>query len=187
MPQAMPAGLSAFNEIIDDLNALVKSEACEFEFRRTLKELEARAEDLKLVSFAYGCSALASVATARGDVAAMHKFHKISLQHGPADVALLFNYAISLGKVGLKEEAFRYDLEAVQADPLNKDILNHITLIAFDLGRESEYREFSKRFEELTGTQHMTWPLFLAEMDEISEVTSACAAATARTMTSLDA
>jgi hypothetical protein len=186
MSQPLPADHLIFNNIILELNEIVKSGVSEFERHRKLKELETTAQDLVEMSRGYGCSALGSISAARGDVADLRKFHKISIQHS-ADPALKHNFAISLGKVKLFSEAYEYDRAALQEEPLNVDILGHITLLAFELGIEKEYLEYSRRFQDLTKKEHYTWPLYLAETEEISQVTAACAAATARTMAWLDA
>lgn len=186
MPQPKPVDLDAFNSLIHELNAFVKADMDELQRLRKLREFETRANELKGMNVAFGLSALGSIAAARRDIASMHKFHKVSIQHN-SRFELKRNYAVSMAKAALPLEAMSYAHKLLEIEPNDPTILHLLASIHFNLGDEQQFVHYAETYQKTTGDRHGLWNTYLEELAEMDELSSFCAASVARDLVELEA
>lgn len=185
MPQPASAHVLAFNTIIAELNTLVKSDASEFEKRRTLSALEIQADTLKDLSLALWFSAQGSIAAARRDIKKMHHNHKVSMQHGN-DIMLAKNYAVSMRVCGMLREAFDYAAAIFASHPEDPSLADFLARVAYDMREEKRFVAFAEMYAAMTGKQHEHWPAYQDERAEVARLSNMCFAATVAGCSQLD-
>lgn len=185
MPQPASALVVSFNNIIAELNALVKSDKSEFEKRLFLSALEVQAEVLKGLSLALWFSAQGSIAAARRDIKKMHHNHKVSMQHGN-DIMLAKNYAVSMRVCGMLQDAFDYAEEIFRNHPEDASLADFLARVAYDMRDEKRFVTYAKIFAAMTGKAHEHWPAYQAELDEVAALSNMCYAATLASCNHID-
>lgn len=187
MPQPMRAEDKLCDQLILDLNDIVSSGLSEHVRWQRLRDLETEAIALERMHRAFGYCVRGSIAAARCDVVSMHRFHLGSIELIPGHMPLHRNYIISMGAVGLHEEALSYALEAYKSFIGDPEIVDVIADEYFALGVEVEYVRFAELFKEMTKNEHRLWHLYTSEMEELRDLSAVCAVKTSSTIARMDA
>ena len=101
MPQ--PSLETKFNSLIDRLNSLQEEDRASLEFE--IRRLRREAEKLKSADPAQAFAILGIIACFEGNVEDVRGYHKNALRYSGEAPVHLANYATSLGKCKLPEEA----------------------------------------------------------------------------------
>ncbi|TIH20050.1 hypothetical protein D0S45_01545 [Marinifilum sp. JC120] len=174
MSTPLPAGEIIFNEIIGSLNDLVDDiEIDEISRARQVRDLTEKAIGLKRIDIAMGLSALGSIACVQNDIKAMHRYHKMSLQH-KTDSLLLFNYAASMAVCGDSEDALSYAKVACDLEPSNLTMLGFIIELAAETGETKTFLRYAAAWEKLKEEPHELYTKYLAEVQELNELSDFC-------------
>ncbi|NDV27274.1 hypothetical protein [Desulfovibrio sp. JC010] len=170
----IPAAEVIFNEIIGSLNDLMNNnEIDEISRARLLRSLIDKAADLKRIDIAKGLSAMGSIASVQNDIKAMHRYHKMSLQH-KTDSLLLFNYATSMAVCGDSEDALSYAKVACDLEPSNPEMLDFIIGLACEVGETKTFLRYASEWEKLKEKPHELYTKYLAAVNEINELSDFC-------------
>ena len=150
----MTAPRTKFNELIKQLNDMRQSgKIDEFTLRLVYKE----AEKLKETDLAEGFSIMGVIECLRGNTAEMHRLHKLSLDYS-SEALFYINYAMSLHKSGLVEDAHQMIVQAYGANPTDLDLLQCAIEGAVELERTEEAAVYMKSWEKLTGEEFRVFP-----------------------------
>jgi len=175
IPTPEKVEIRLFNEIIDELNnILAMGRADEFSRIRNLSKLEDRAMALDQYSMSLSFSALGSIAAARGSLSKMHEYHKRSIQYGKPSSIVVLNYAVSLQKVGLLQDAFALAESVHHANPSDRNAINFLVDTAWELGDESFFLLYADLWKKLTGEAHPLYAGYNAEVAEAKRLSKIC-------------
>jgi tetratricopeptide (TPR) repeat protein len=154
MPQ--PSVDTQFNSLIDRLNSLQEDDQPSLEFE--IKKLRREAEKLKSADPAQAFAILGIIACFEGNVPDMHRYHKNALRYSGATSLHLANYATSLNKCKLPEEALEYAKKAYENSQsdlgMRKAALGMVIELAYLLGKFEEYLSYNERWVKLTKEKH---------------------------------
>lgn len=178
--QPLPAHISMFNDIIDELNVVVHSKTDELSLARKLRDIQKKATDLQNLNVPVGLSALGSVAAARGQWDLMHKYHKRSLQFVQEDV-LILNYAVSMSYAGQFLDAINLIMTIYDSIKGDEKVLGSLVQWAFAAKDEKRFVQFSQAYRNVTGREHNLFIEYLEELDEIEKLTDVCTTLSAET------
>ncbi len=154
MPQ--PSLQTKFNSLIDRLNSLEEDdqEGLEFEIKRLKRE----AENLKSADPAQAFGILGIIACFEENVEDVRGYHKNALRYSGEAPIHLANYATSLIKCKLPEEALEYAKKAYEKSEsdlgMKKTALAMLIELAFLLGKSEEFLSYNDRWTQLTGEKH---------------------------------
>ena len=174
MPIPAEANLAIFNEIIDALNVLTRERALDpFTKARKIRELEARAQELKDIDLALGFSAQGSIECMKGNIPEMHKSHKISLQYN-MNPTLLKNYATSLLKSGDLFAAMSYAKVASDVTPGDPAIIDFMVRTAYRAEETDIFLQYAAKWEALQKEAHPQYREYVESLRELDEVSDLC-------------
>ena len=174
MPIPAEANLAIFNEIIDALNVLTRERALDpFTKARKIRELEARAQELKDIDLALGFSAQGSIECIKGNIPEMHKNHKISLQYS-MNPALLINYATSLLNSGDLFAALSYGKVASDVVPDDLQAIDFMIHTAYHAEKTDIFLQYSTKWEALQKEAHPQYQEYVESLRELAEVSDLC-------------
>lgn len=154
MPQALFE--TKFNSLIARLNELQDHDQAGLEFE--IRKLKREAEKLKSADPAEAFAILGIIACFEGNIPEMHRCHKNALRHSGDHPLHLANYATSLDKCKLPEEALVYakkTFEKSHSDlDMRKAALDMVIALTYVLGKLEEFVFYREKWLQLTGEKH---------------------------------
>lgn len=126
MSQVQPADRG--NEIIEQLNSLAIEDASEFELVKIEREVESIKNAVEPSRY---LEIKGMISCLRRDVKMMRKYHENALSYSSHHAMSHFQYAASLGKCGMFEEAYNHAKEAFVKDKAKMSLSKAIELGSF--------------------------------------------------------
>lgn len=174
MIDPLSSSLVLYNEAMDELNKLVSSLITnQLEKEKILRKIEVKAREIKKTDLAQGFSVLGSIAGVRNNVKDMHRLYKTALQYSK-DSFLFINYATSLARCDLFDDAFAYAKVSHDLDPTDLVAIELLIKLSSDIKDTKSFLRYASAWEKLTGKPHELYEQYLVYIKEFNEIDKLC-------------
>ncbi len=165
------SGTPATRSLVDEIRDRLKNgDLSPFELA-TFKKM---ADALKATDTDNAFDALGILACVEKNVAACRKNHEKAILVSVFPSIHISNYANSMLRLGLNNEAIALAQRARSVDMANMTALDIAINASFNLGDEERYLGFIEEWKKNKGEDHPSYAAYLEERREANELTSCC-------------